>query len=154
MKVKTQLYFLAIVCFFSCTKDPVTIDSVDYFIFGRAGCECGGNCGTFYKYFNDMLVEGDGQSCQVNHHTFNGSALTADDKEQAEMLLNAFPDHLFYIQATSIGCPDCFDQGFYYIEIQTDGNNKSWKLDRSVEAVPEYLWPFLQKIEETMNALQ
>lgn len=31
---------------------------------------------------------------------------------------------------------------------------KSWRLDTLEETVPEYLRPFLQKIRETMNALQ
>ncbi len=153
MKNKILFSALACVLVFSCKKDPVTPNSIDYFIFGVGYCECVGMCGEFYKYTTDALVKGDGGACVPEGHTYNGSALSDDDFAVAEALLISLPDDLYYAETTTFGCPDCHDQGAYYVEIKKEGVVKSWVLDPDADAIPAFLVPFRQRLKDALDTL-
>lgn len=154
MKNKILFLLLAGVWFAACKKAPTPADSLDYFIFGSGYCHCISDCGTFYQYTPSNLVKGDGQSCQSADYTFKGASLNADAIARAEALLKALPDALYASEETTFGCPDCADQGGYYIEIKKGGVVKSWKIDTNEGALPEFLKPLHQKIRETLEALK
>lgn len=154
--MKSKILFPVLLCalLFSCKKDPVTPDSVDYFTFGVNYCFCIDQCATLYKYADAKLIKGVGNSCEPADYTFNGTALPADDLALAETLLNALPDSLFSSSETIFGCPDCADQGGYYVEIKKDGEVKSWRIDTRADDLPEWLKPYQQKIKDTIESLQ
>ena len=52
-----------------------------------------------------------------------------------------------------IGCPDCYDQGGYYIEVEENGIKRSWYIDTNKADVPEYLHDFLDRISDKIELI-
>ncbi len=154
MKSKIVFYLLTGVLLFSCKTTPTPSVSVDYFIFGSAHCHCLNHCATLYKYTPAMLVKGAGESCQPADYTYNGRTLGAGAIAKAEKLLLAVPAELYAAQDTVFGCPDCADQGTFYVEVKKDGAVMSWRIDTNESDLPAFLKPFHQKIKETLEALR
>src|SRR5690606_17264175 len=87
---------------------------------------------------------------------FEFSPLGAEAFNVARDLQQALPAPLLNSTDSSFGCPDCADQGGLYIEISTNGERRSWRIDQDKSMVPGYLHFYMDKINqviETINQL-
>lgn len=158
MKSKITFALLLTTLAISCNKDPFNPDSVSYFIFGSYHCKCNhtlSSCASLYKYTPASLVAGDGAFCRVEEFTYEGPSLPAEEIALGAALINEIPDELYLSEETRFGCPDCSDQGGYYVSIKEEGMPaKTWHIDTQTHSLPAFLLPFQQKIRETVDVLQ
>lgn len=73
--------------------------------------------------------------------------------QKVNQLKAAFPRRILTDTTTKFGCPDCADQGGYYVALKADGYRKEWLIDQNLDAVSPYLHPFLQKVDSAVQAL-
>jgi hypothetical protein len=80
-------------------------------------------------------------------------ALAASQYQKVDHLKAAFPRQLLTDTTTELGCPDCRDQGGYYIALKAADYQKRWVIDKDRDAVSPYLHPFLRKVDSAVNQL-
>lgn len=125
------------------------------FIFGRYHGFCMSDCTTLYKIDNQQLFADQVEKLQEPAQLiFSGKPMSNKDFSTAQALLAAFPKQLLDEKEETIGCPDCADQGGYYLEYSTGSAAHSWRLDTNTGALPEYLAAYAQLIEETLTKLE
>ena len=131
-----KVLFLALLFAASCAKQPNEADpnASDYFIFGIYYGECSGNCAVLFKLQGDQLYADENVTYlfPVAALAFQNQSLAADKVALAQNLYQNIPASLWNEKDGTIGCPDCRDQGGYYIKVSTDGKVREWFLDRDV----------------------
>jgi len=128
--MKKTFVFLAMLAVLGCKKES-EINS-DYFIFGYANGFCHGNCVTVFKLEGDNLYADDDASyLTLNDQEipFQSAGLPAEKVNLAKALEAQIPAGLFAEPDGNVGCPDCRDQGLYYIKIKTGNTVREWRLD-------------------------
>lgn len=83
--------------------------------------------------------------------------LSAGQHAKAKDLLGQLPRELLKLKQPTIGCPDCADQGGYLIAYRVSedkGERQIWRVDKKLDQLPDYLQPFVQSIEKTIDAIQ
>ena len=71
-----------------------------------------------------------------------------------EKLISETPAELINTPTQVFGCPDCADQGGYYIDIAPkEGAKKFWIIDTNKSAVPEYLHDYSDLIIEVIQEI-
>lgn len=154
MKSKILFALLASSLLFSCKTPPTPATAVEYFIYGEFHCHCiAPQCAKLYKYTPGSVLTGKGAHCEMDDFTYEGESLPATDIAKAEALLAAVPAELYSSEETTFGCPDCADQGGYYISVKKDGEVKTWRIDTQDQSLPAFLLPFHQKLIETFEQL-
>ena len=143
------LLLITCCCLFACQKeetpaqsptDPVVlgIDDFTHFVFGSYAGRCGGDCSLLFRYI-DGKVQADAVAQWVP-----GQALVFTDSLPGSVfgpvpssvggvgatsavveLINELPDLLLRNAQSTYGCPDCYDQGGYYLELATKQNTRS-----------------------------
>jgi len=151
--------FLAAMLMFlytSCDKDnEIGLGNLDsnYLVFGGFAGECFGDmCVTNFALTDDGLFEDENHV--YNSTDFSFVELTNDKYELAKDLIDFFPQQLLEQEESTIGCPDCYDQGGYFIQYTQDGESQFWRIDTRLEDVPTYLHDFLGKVSEKINLLK
>ena len=145
------LITLIAVAFYSCDKqtNPPVEESL---IFGHFYGECmGETCVLTYKLTEAVLYRDTIQS-------YSGQNLSFVMMEQAQFdlvsnLLSNFPEELLDETETTIGCPDCLDQGGLFLEYSNGDLFGSWRIDQMQSAVPEYLHPFMDQVNASIALL-
>lgn len=149
-----MLLVLSIVTFIglSCNTndDNLTINNIDVLIFGHFYGECiGEQCVETFMLTDEKLFEDTNDS--YGGTDFNFVELDNEVFEQVSDLIEAFPSQLLNEEETTLGCPDCVDQGGLFIQYSENGEEKSWRIDQSKAAVPEYLHEFMDKVNEKIE---
>jgi len=139
-----------------CSKEAHQTQSPpDYLIFGHFYGHCiGEECIEIFKLTDEGLFEDVSDSYLATEFEF--SPLGAEAFNVARDLQQALPAPLLNSTDSSFGCPDCADQGGLYIEISTNGERRSWRIDQDKSMVPGYLHFYMDKINqviETINQL-
>jgi hypothetical protein len=91
-----------------------------------------------FEDLNDNYSGTDFDFIELENNTF----------EQVEDLIDYFPDQLLNESETTLGCPDCYDQGGLLIQYSENGSLQSWRIDQSQSSVPDYLHEFMDKVNE------
>ena len=151
---KYVLFFFTMIMFLSCNKDNDFPTCYEHFIFGSYACECAGQCAWLYQLTNDELVIGDGESCMPDHYTYAGTPLSKDKFEIAHRVVDELPDTLLENSEDRFGCPDCHDQGGYYLELRTKSSTRKWSIDTDADDLPEFLMDYQKTIHDVLIALQ
>ncbi len=141
--MKNFLLFLTLLPALGCNKEPNPDipQSFDYFIFGTAAGKCTGNCVTLYKLEGQNLYEDDNANYLMlssQDIPFQATGLSAEKVALAETLQAQIPANLFNEPDGNIGCPDCYDQGMFYIKIKASDTVREWRIDRAVEEYTTY----------------
>lgn len=143
----------------ACNKDELECSSLtnDYLIFGKFYSECGGNCVILFKItekelFEDELTEGFPPT--IPTLLFKSTPLNASKFQIAKVLKAQLPAELLQANQNQFGCPDCGDQGGFYVEWYSNGERKIWTIDTWEREQPTYLIPYTRKIEEVMQQLR
>ncbi len=145
-----KLFILTLLIAFisSCSKnDEVELNKTDYLIFGHFYGECiGTTCVETYKLTNTKLYEDTNGNYLGTE--FNFVELGNDKFHLTKDLIDYFPNQLLNENENVFGCPDCVDQGGLFIQYSKNENVKSWRIDQSKNAVPNYLHSFMDKVNE------
>ncbi len=154
---------LVMICFVAlsllsaeCQKDniqPNLFGDNPVFIFGTSYGHCMGNCVNLYKIvdgkiYPDLLDRGNPADA-----TFSEMPLSDVDYQLALPVMAQFPEALWEAKSP-IGCPDCADQGAYFIQVEKEGEVFQWLIDRDEEKLPEYLKPYTKLMGKVVNDLR
>lgn len=138
----------------SCDKDTVFPDTYEYFTFGEYYCECTGSCGVVFQITNETVLPSVDSSCSPSQHSFGNAPLSDAKYAIAKALIDEFPDQLLNSNENTYGCPDCIDQGGYYIELKSSKITRSWRVDRDIDALPDFLKAYAQTIGSTIDEME
>ncbi len=153
--MKAQLLListLALIFTVGCCDQPES--KADYIIFGDYYGMCGGeSCVDYYKIENgivykDLLNEYPSNSINHNFNLYNSPYATS-----ILDLANELPNNI-YNEANSIGMPDAYDQGGYYLEVSSNGNITNWKIDKNNQDVPAYLHAVCDSMQHYLEVLE
>jgi len=140
----------------SCDKDPIATDfgKDGYFVFGYFYGFCAGpECIRIYKIQGDDLYEDIEKAYPERGRLYNGSFEKVENHhiDSISHLLSGFPEALLNDTNDVFGCPDCVDQGGIYLEIKTGGIHRSWLLDNSNSALPDYLQNYAVQVRRAID---
>lgn len=143
---------------FGCKKDiPVKEISTEYIVFGHAYGFCHGEqCIEIFKLEEHRVLEdtNDFYPDRVNFYASNFVALDDAAFNKVRDLREAFPMELLNEKESILGCPDCADQGGYYIEYKSLNEHRFWIIDTSKDQIPSYLHPFVDLVRAKIELLQ
>jgi len=131
-------------------------ESDDSFVFGKYFGFCmGEQCTNLYK-IQDGRVFADAMERLMHPDdlVFQSEPLSNEKYQLAKAILDAFPEELLAETAETIGCPDCADQGGYFIELKTNYETRRWYLDNFKDNLPPYLKTYAKQIDEALAELQ
>ncbi len=131
-------------------------ESDNSFVFGKYFGFCvGAQCTNLYK-IQDGRVFSDAMERLMDPDdlVFKAEPLSNEKYQIAKAVLDAFPEELLAETAETIGCPDCADQGGYFIELKTNGETRRWYLDNFKDKLPAYLKTYTAQMDETLAQLQ
>jgi len=133
------------------TQNP---QQADYIMFGDFYGMCGGpSCVDYYKIEGGTLYKDELNEYPGNNPNHQFIAYTNAYNTQILHLGSLVPTGL-YSESTTIGMPDAYDQGGFYIEIHKDGNTQHWLIDRDSANVPTYLHTICDTMSSYLTALE
>jgi hypothetical protein len=143
--------------FISCNKESSDLDNLsqnDYLIFGHFHGFCHGErCNEIYQ-IKDTKVYEDTKDIYRSLNDFNFIALGVEKYDSIKELSNAIPVGLWNEENEKVfGCPDCYDQGGYFIQISKNGQVKSWIFDKNLKDDPTYMHDFLNLVRDKIYLL-
>jgi hypothetical protein len=157
MKNISATVLLIFLSLMSCTKDNIiTLSDTDSLIFGRFYGECiGTDCVEYFKLTKDSLYKFQDNTYPTPDKTFDDNFIALDNSkyELVKNLLTKIPKQLIKLESSTIGCPDCADQGGIYIAYKKEGITKEWLIDQSKSAVPSYLYDFIDDVNNSIALL-
>lgn len=119
----------------------------DYFIFGYFG-QMGCN---YYEVKNSTLYAG--TSCQTDSAGFTNT-LSQHKYNLSQALTYNLPVALSNLPDTTLGCPNCADQGGWYIEYRIAGKVKKYNLDNDTAALPATIKYYVLMMKNTVDSLK
>ena len=85
---------------------------------------------------------------------FKNETLPVDKFNLAKKLLDKFPQYLLFNPNKTFGCPDCADQGGYYIEIkEKNGEVKNWHIDTDTSKQPAEIRAYIEDLRMLLGQL-
>ncbi len=136
--MKIPLCFLLVICSItSCHDDTRDQDtSGDYLVFGIYHNFCVGNCWHLFRIEGNHLY-GDAFDHPRNGEISFQSDPLPDRSYQLATPLLEIPDAIEESDRDTYGCPDCADQGGYYLEFKNDGVKRIVHFDTRLDAYAE-----------------
>ncbi len=149
-----KLFFIIMttLAFTACHKENVRED--EYLIFGHFYGFCSGEmCIETFQIKDQMLFE-DTKDQYRSLTEFNFIGLPQSKYELVKNITDQIPANLWNEENEKVfGCPDCYDQGGYLIQLHRNGMTKSWILDKNPKDVPDYLNGFMDNIDEAIKLI-
>ncbi len=146
---------MLLVLFSGCDKgnSSSTANADRTLLFGTYYGECiGEQCVEIFKLTDSQLFE-DIEDSYAGQGSFSFFPLSNEQFEKAKGLRSAIPQELLSQPDSTFGCPDCVDQGGVFIQVITDGNPQTWRVDQNLSQVPAYLHSFVNQINTTVDAI-
>ena len=135
-------------------KANFDLSTIEYLSFGHLYGFCQGEeCIEIFRIDDKGISEDTTDVYPSRTESYKGNfVLIADaDPSAFESLITQFPEELLNEEETVLGCPDCADQGGYYIVILfKDGINRFWVLDTNKSSVPEYAHDYMDLISSAI----
>jgi hypothetical protein len=153
-KIHLIIVLLAVFFLSSCKKEQTTtINDKDALVFGHFFGMCQGEtCIETFMLTSDKLYEDEND--QYNWwEPFHFIELGNDKFELVKDLRNYFPQELLNDTNSIFGCPDCADQGGLLVMLSQNGDVKTWRIDQSKVAVPQYLLAFMDSVNVCIGLL-
>lgn len=149
-----NLFLLIILSFVltSCESQDENLNDQDYLIFGHFYGMCiGDGCVQTFKLtdnelFKDKLKDYSGENLKF-------VSLEIEKFDLVKDLMNDFPKQLLNEKETFLGCPDCADGGGLFIQYSNNGNLRTWRIDQTKSNVPDYLHPFMDRVNAKIALL-
>lgn len=140
----------------SCQKKEVA--DLDVFIFGIYNGFCIEGCSDIFKIEGGKLYKDNvNRIAGIEDLSFEDEPLDYSEYEFAMILKETLPDELLQIEDEEdrfIGCPGCVDQNIIMIAYEKDGEMVEFQIDTIEDQLPEYLRPYVSKVEEVVNFLK
>ena len=157
IKTTYILFILIILSGSSCQDDIGELYEGDYLVFGSFYGFCvGDDCLQLFKLEDRQLLEDTVAQYYTEDNLFQRSNRVRSRAElnTAKSLLDVFPKQLLKERDSTFGCPDCYDQGGFYIEYKQGRKRGTWVIDRTQDDVPAYLHEFMDRVDEVIRQLQ
>ncbi len=155
--MKYSLGFLQILvftfCLIGCSKEK---EQSDYIIFGKFYGMCGGDCFEVYKLKEGKLYEDTLVNYYMESFQFKSSQKRSIIEYQIAFdNLMEIPDELLQANSQDFGCPDCYDQGGYYLSFRKQGNTLNFIIDpaNTEDQSPEIIM-YKEKMGVVLDAIQ
>jgi hypothetical protein len=145
-----KLYLLFLLLSISCKKDCHY--QLDYFIFGKYSSFCIDDCSKLFLLKDGKIYPDSIQGLSANLQ-FSKVPLTSAKYTIADSLSTNFPSFMQNTPNITYGCPDCLDQGLFYVEKMENGVKKTWKIDSLIDSIPLQIRPYIQKMDSVINKL-
>ena len=151
MKVRIYLLLLALPMLFGCKEEEMP--DQEAFIFGQWNLLCEGNCIQIYKFKGGKLYEDNMRSFrEAAIITYKTNPMDAKYWPSGQELENIFPkDYLMPRGLQFIGCPNCVEEGAYYLAFERESEIIWWQIGRIPELWPTEIRPFMEKMIKTMQ---
>ena len=124
------------------------------FIYGWFAGECVGNCGTMYQAKENYIIrdsisywESDNKNKLLNIRA--QQVLENDHEGSFSYLKLNIPLIMLLDPREQFGCPDCHDQGGYYLQFTMLGITRHFKIDKGNE--PFYYQNLTRDLNTVMN---
>jgi hypothetical protein len=142
----------------ACEKEDIqqSNSSNETLIFGLSYGFClGDECVRLFKIEDgELFAEAGVERLRLDEPIpFQTEALPEQDYERALPLLNDFPELLTTAQDTIYGSPDAADQGSIFLQWQSEDINRFWLLDTRVDALPEELRNYAERVKTITEEL-
>lgn len=139
-----------------CGVNILPLDTSGYFSFGKYYSMCGGpNCATFYHLSNGAVYP-DSMVHFVQPLVFSAAPLTGVNTWGiASTVLYSFPQEMRSHPDTTFGCPDCHDQGGYYIVYKANGAApvQYWSIDPDTAYLSNAMREYLGRVDTVLAHL-
>lgn len=149
-----KLLFLLLLVSFSvagCKKEDDELGNGDYLIFGTFYGFCEGEtCIEIYKIDNKQLYEDQNDNYSLNNFDFE--EINNNDYASVKELVEQFPEKLFD-EPSTIGCPDCTDQGGVFILYKKNGVKHEWRIDNFTDDLPNYIQEYTDLVKEKIDLI-
>lgn len=152
--MKKLSFFLVIWVLMSGCKEEESPE-VDAFIFGKWNLLCENNCIQIYKLDKGKLYVDNLNSFRESPIiTYKSTPLGENYALLAQNLRNTFPEsYLFPRGLDFIACPNCAEEGGYYLAFENREGIIWWQIGTIPEIWPEEIKPFMQLLVETIDQL-
>ena len=138
----------------SCQKEGFSLKGeTDYIIFGSSYGMCVGDCAITYLLKSDGLYKSKDYLKTGNANTFT-EKLSAEKFQQLKNITASIPSELVNSNKDeeTFGCPDCADQGGYYLElIRESKKNKIFRIDTNTDQLPDYVKKAAAEIKKAID---
>jgi len=154
MRLLLPIFAFSLLLFTACTSDE-NEGEADHptIIFGVYHGFCQGDCAHLFKYENGEVFRDDINSFYQEEIGFSNESESALES-RAKKVLDAFPESLKENTQETYGCPDCADQGGYFISLDIDGSSREWRLDtRPQEDWDDTLKDFTEILERELDEM-
>lgn len=151
-----KIITLAIICivFASCKKENNRpVDANNYFAFGFYYGFCGPSCAEMYKLSDGQIYK---DSIAISFPTpavYSAVPLSSAEYQLAVPLQDSFPAYLQNRPNTTIGCPDCLDQGTVYIEKSANGVVQYWVIDMDESVLAVEIRNYITNLQAVVGQL-
>lgn len=152
-----SLFALAGVLLLNSCMEERPSNNKDYLIVGITSGMCSGDCATLFllqdgKVYPDKETEYSFQ--QAAQPKFSASPLHDTTYQfAAGLLLAGFPDYLTLHPDTTLGCPDCRDQGGFHLIRMEAGVRRAWYIDPDTAALPVEIRGYVQQVSSAVYSL-
>jgi len=155
MKNLLKFTFLLSLLWGSCTKEEFDgqLNAGEYLTFGKYHFECGGNCTNLFKIEKGQLFQDDLDWGLLDEIPFQSVPLDNSKFEIAKILIEEFPNDLLESGKRKYGCPDCVDQGGFYVELKDGGERNIWLIDVLDDEQNQSIINYKLKIDEILKEL-
>jgi len=135
MKRYSLVLFLAMVIM-ACENDTepdglVESSEIEYLVFGRFSSGMGGGDSQMFRVtrtdFTQEVVEP--FFARLDYEYNPEITMTDADRNNAQQLIDLLPTELVDSPKDTYGCPDCYDQGGFYLEFGNEAERKKMLLD-------------------------
>ncbi|NER13162.1 hypothetical protein GWK08_06910 [Leptobacterium flavescens] len=163
MKYLTKSFLTAFILLFifSCTNDDdgdFFSNQVDAMIFSSpflSFSPCNDACFTSYRIGKNKLEVSRSVEYFNGDIAFNSpNELSAEDYQRIKSILGSIPPELVLGNAKTFGCPNCADQGGFFVKLFINGKSKIYIIDTSDTAdQSQAVISFKNRIREALQSL-
>ncbi len=116
----------------------------------------GETCVEIFKLENGNLHEDTTDRYPFGNAPYNGIYVmrSSEEYDLVKDLINYIPSQLLSENDTTIGIPDAYDQGGYYLEVKEAGESRFWLIDTDKDNLPAYIHAFTDTLNSYVNRLQ
>ena len=138
----------------SCQKEGFSLKGeTDYIIFGSSYGMCVGDCAITYLLKSDGLYKSKDYLKTGNVNSFT-EKLSDEKLQQLKNIPSSIPSELinYTKDEETFGCPDCADQGGYYLEIIREGKkHKTFRIDTNTDQLQDYVKKVAAEISKAIE---
>jgi hypothetical protein len=138
----------------SCQKEGFSLKGeTDYIIFGSSYGMCVGDCAVTYLLKSDGLYRSKDYLKTGNVSSFT-EKLSDEKFQQLKNIPSSIPSELinYTKDEETFGCPDCADQGGYYLELIREGKkHKTFRIDTNTDQLQDYVKKAAEEIRKAIE---